>query len=153
MAMRKLWCLLLILFCLSTATIGIASATTQSLTIEAGKNFTYKINLNSQDKLDLTIVTVAQASSNLSFSIVFPDSTVKNLGNVDKYSTSFTTNVDGTFELDFDNTHSSDNVIVALNYNVTHYIFGVPTTIFMLIIIVVLVMAVVTGYVIMGKYS
>ena len=148
--MRKL-CLLLILFCLFTAVIGIATATTQSLTIEAGKNSAYKINLNSQDKLDLTIVTVAKAENNLVFTIMFPNSTITNIGNVDKYSTSFTTNVGGTYEIDFDNTHSSDNVMVALNYNVTHYIFGISTTMFMLIIIVVIVMAIVTGYVIMSK--
>jgi archaellin len=153
MATRRLCCLLLILFCLFTGVVGTVNATTGSLNVDAGKVLTYKIDLNSQDRLELTFVTVAQASSNLSSSIVFPNSTVTNLGCVDKYSVSFTSDVTGTCELNFDNTNSRDSVIVALNYNVTHYVFGMPTTTFMLVFIVVLVMLAVGGCVMVSKYS
>jgi hypothetical protein len=152
-ATRRLCCLLFILFCLSTGVVGTVNAATQSLTVDAGKNFTYKISLNSQDRLELTFVTVAQASSNLTSSIVFPNSTVKDIGSADKYSASFISDVTGACELIFDNTNSVDNVIIALNYNVTHFIFGIPTMTFMLVFIVVLVMVVVGGYVIMSKIS
>ena len=53
----------------------------------------------------------------------------------------------------FDNTNSSESAFVALNYNVEHYILGVPMMIFVLLAIAVLLMVIVSGYIIMGKYS
>jgi hypothetical protein len=128
-------------------------ATTESLNIEAGKELVCKINVVSEDRVQLTFVTTGQASSNLSISIMFPNSTVINLGELDQYSTRFTSNVKGTCELHFDNTNSSENAFVALNYNVEHYILAVPEMIFVLVAIAVLLMVVVSGYIIMGKYT
>jgi hypothetical protein len=152
MKMRKR-CSLFLILCLSTIVFGIVDATTQSITVEAGKDFTYTIDLDSQDRVNLDFVTVAQTARNLTISIKFPNSTVLNLEDSDKYSASFTSEISGTCELYFDNTLSSDSSFVALNYNVTHYFLGMPTMIFFLVAIVVLALAAVIGYVIMGKYS
>ncbi|HUK84678.1 MAG TPA: hypothetical protein VLU95_02340 [Candidatus Acidoferrum sp.] len=146
---KKLYCFLLIL-CLSIAFIGTVGATTESLNIEAGKDYTSKIDLASQDKVQLTFETIGQTSN---FSIVFPNSTVLNLGEVSEYSTSFTSDTTGTCELHFDNTNSSDTSLISLNYDVEHYILGMPEMIFVLVAIAVLLMVVVTGYVVMGKYT
>ena len=118
-----------------------------------GRKCICKINVASQDRVQLTFVTTGQASSNLSFSIVFPNSTVVSLGELDQYSTRFTSNVQGTCTLHFDNTNSSESEFVALNYNIEHYIFGIPEMIFVLVAIAVLLMVIVSGYIIMGKYS
>lgn len=152
MSIRRLCCLFLIL-CLFISSLGIVQATTESLTIDAGKEVVCKIDVTSQDRVQLTFVTTDQASSNLSFSIVFPNSTVVSLGELDQYSTKFTSNVQGICELHFDNTNSSESEFVAVNYNVEHYIFGMPEMIFVLAAIAVLLMAIVSGYIIMGKYS
>ena len=111
------------------------------------------INVESADRVQLTFVTTGQASSKLSFSLVFPNSTVVSLGELDQYSTRFTSNVQGTCELHFDNANSSESAFVALNYNVDHYIFGMPEMIFVLAAIAVLLMFIVSGYIIMGKYN
>jgi hypothetical protein len=152
MPMRRLCCLLFIL-ALLVGSIGIVYAKTESLNIEAGKELVCKINVASKDKVQLTFVTAGQGSGNLSFSIAFPNSTVISLGEVGQYSTSFTSDAEGTCELHFDNTNSSETTLVALNYEVEHYILGMPQMIFVLVAIAVLLLVIVTGYIILGKYS
>jgi hypothetical protein len=151
-AMRRFCCLLLIL-CLCVGIIGIAQATTQSINVEAGKERICKIDVAPNDRVQFTFSTIGQASNHLSFSIVFPNSTATSIGEVDKYSSSFTSNVKGICELHFDNTNSNELVFVALNYEVEHYIFGMPQMVFVLVAIVVLLLIIVAGYFILGKYS
>ena len=152
MSKRRLFALMLV-FCLFIGSIGTARATAESINVDAGKELVYKIDLNSQDRVQLNFVTTGQASSHLCFSIVFPNSTVINLGEIDQYSARFTSNVKGTCELHFDNTNSSEATLIALDYEVEHYIFGLPEMIFVLVVIAVLLMVVVTGYIIMGKFA
>jgi hypothetical protein len=152
MPMRRLFCLMLIL-CLFIGTVGIVHATTESFNVEAGKEFVCKINVASNDRVQLTFDTTGLASVHLFFSIVYPNSTIISLGEVGQYSTSFRSDVDGICELHFDNTNSSEPTFVALNYNVEHNILGMPEMIFILVAIAVLLMVIVTGYIIMGKYS
>jgi hypothetical protein len=131
---------------------GTVHATTESVNVEAAKEVVCKINVVSQDRVQITFVTTGQSSSNLSILIKYPNSTVLNLGEIDQYSTKFISDVQGTCEVHFDNTNSSESAFVALNYNVDHYIFGIPEMIVVLLAIVVLLMVVVSGYIIMGKY-
>ena len=152
MLIRRLCCVFLILF-LFIGPLGIVLATTESLTIDAGKEATCKIDVASQDRVQLTYVTTGQASSHLSFSIIFPNSTLISLGELDQYSTRFKSDVKGKCELHFDNTNSSESTFVALNYNVEHYILGIPEMIFVLVAIAVLLMVIVSGYIVMGKYA
>jgi len=150
--MRRLCCLL-ILLCVLVGTLDFVHASTGSFIVEAGKDYYYKIEVTSTDKLHLTFVTTGDPSSNFCFSITFPNSTYLDLGEVDKYSASFTSDTTGTCELYFDNTNSMQPTFVALNYEVDHYILGIPQMIFALVVILVLVMVIVVGYAIMGKYS
>jgi hypothetical protein len=147
---KKKTCLFLLILCLFLGFIGIVSATTESLSIDAGKDSVCKIDLASDDRVQLTFITTGQSPY---FSILFPNSTVLNLGATDQYSTSFTSDTQGTCELHFDNTNSSETSLVSLNYQVEHYILGMPEMIFVLVAIAVLLMVVITGYVIMGKYT
>jgi len=149
--MRKLCCLLLIL-CLFVGAIGIVHAATEGFNVAAGQDFVCKIDVSSGDRVQLSFFTTGQESSDLCFSLVFPNSTVISVGDVGQYSTSFTSNVGGTCELNFDN-NSSAPVYVALNYEVDHYILGMPEMIFVLAAIVVLLMVIVAGYIIMSKHS
>jgi hypothetical protein len=147
--MKKLGCLLFIL-CLFAA-VGAVCAYTENLSIGAGKQYVSKIDVDSGDRVHIALV--GQATSSLRVSIVFPNFTAINLGEVGQYSTSFTSDTDGICELDFDNSNSSDLAIIALNYEVEHDILGMPQMIFVLVLIAVLLMFVVAGYIIMNKYS
>jgi hypothetical protein len=53
----------------------------------------------------------------------------------------------------FDNRNSSSSKLVTLNYEVEHYYFGIPSVLFIVVAITVLLVCVVAGYIIMGKYS
>jgi hypothetical protein len=151
-SMRR-FCSLVLILCLIIGALGIAYAATQSIDVEAGKEFIYKINVESGDRVQLTYITTGQASSNLSLSIVFPNATVMNLGEVDQYSSSFVSDATGVCELHFDNTNSSEAELVSLYYDVQHYIIGIPEMIFVLAAIVVLVMVFVGGYMLMSKIT
>jgi hypothetical protein len=152
MLMRRLVYLLLIL-CFSISAIGIVRANAGSFNLAPGNQTVCEIPVSSGDRVQLTFTAVGDNSNSLLFWIVFPNSTVTNFGNVDQYSASFTSNVGGTCKLYFNNTSSSETILVALNYEVDHYILGIPEMIFVLAVIVVLLMAFVSGYIIMSKYK
>jgi hypothetical protein len=120
--------------------IGIVHAATGDFNVAAGQDYICQINVSSGDRVQLSFVSTGQAYSDLCFSIVFPNSTVVNVGDVGQCSTSFTSNAGGTCELNFDNSNSSAPVLVALNYEVDHYILGMPEMIFVLAAIVVVLM-------------
>lgn len=150
--MRSL-CSLLLILCLVICSFGIVHATTQSINVEAGKEFVVNINVESGDRVQFTFITTGKSYSNLTFSITFPNATVMDLGQIDQYSSSFTSDAKGTCELHFNNINSSETELVSLNYEVQHYILGIPQMIFVLAAIAILLMVVVAGYIIMGKYA
>ena len=152
MSLRRLAYLLLIL-CFSISVIGIVHANAGSFNLAPGNQTVCQIAVSSGDRVQVTFTAVGDDSNSLLFWIVFPNSTVTNLGNVDQYSASFRSNVGGTCELYFNNTSSSETIFVALNYEVDHYIFGIPEMIFVLVVIAVLLMAFVSAYIIMSKYN
>jgi hypothetical protein len=121
--------------------------------VEAGKEFVVNINVESGDRVQFTFITTGKSYSNLTFSITFPNATVMDLGQIDQYSSSFTSDAKGTCELHFNNINSSETELVSLNYEVQHYILGIPQMIFVLAAIAILLMVVVAGYIIMGKYA
>jgi hypothetical protein len=153
MSMRRLVYLLLILCFSISAVIGTVHANSGSFNLAPGNQTVCDIAVSSGDRVQVTFTAIGDDSNSLLFWIVFPNSTVTNLGNVDQYSASFKSNVGGTCELHFNNTSSSETILVALNYEVDHYIFGIPEMIFVLAVIVVLLMAFVSGYIIMTKYN
>ena len=150
--MRRL-CYLVLLLCIFLGTLNLSKASTGSFIVEAGKELAYPIDVSSGDRIQLNFITTGDPNSNFHFSLAFPNSTILDLGEVDKYSISFTSDASGKCELIFNNTISSQPTFIALNYEVEHYILGIPQMIFLLIVIVVLAIVIMTGYVIMGKNS
>ena len=146
-------CFFLAVSCLLISLLGIAHAATESLSIEPGKEIIRKIDVASEDRIRLTFINLGQMSNALRFLIAFPNSTITDFGKVDQYTTSFTSNIKGICELRFDNTNSTEPVLVSLNYEITHYILGMPEMIFVLATIAVLLVVIVAGYIIMGKYT
>jgi len=148
--MRRLAYLLLIL-CFSISVIGIAHANAGSFNLAPENQTVCEIPVSSGDRVQVTFTAVGDNSNSLFFWIAFPNSTVTNPAGVDEYSASFKSNAGGTCELYFNNTSSSETILVALNYEVDHYIFGIPEMIFALLVIAVLLMAFVSGYIIMSR--
>ncbi len=145
---------LLVIVCLSATLTAFAMAKTQSFTMDAGKEFTLATpNLVAGDRFSVTLTVVGPVPNTLHFSIVLANGTAIDYGGISQRSIDLFADADGPFQLHFDNSNSADSQTVTLNYEIEHFVFGIPNMIFMLIVITVLLVFVAAGYVIMGKYG
>jgi hypothetical protein len=143
----------LILLCLIAVVSSVALATTESINVESGKEIARTIDLAAGDRTTMTFSVLGAAPSTLHFFMVLPNGTVCDYGEVSRFATDFFTDVKGECKLHFQNSNSSDVQLVTLNYDVEHYVFGIPQLIFLLIAIAALLLVAVAGYIIMGKYG
>jgi hypothetical protein len=144
---------LLIILTLTLTLAGSAQAITESLNIQAGKESIRTINLASEDKIRITFTLLSRTPRDFHFWMVFPNSTKRDYGETTQTTISFSSEVKGTCELHFDNSNSSKNQLVTLNYEIEHFIFGIPQIPFLLIVVTFFLLCIIAGYIIMGKYS
>jgi len=149
---RKPLCLLIILS-LTLILTEVAQAKTESINVEPGKEVTRTINLASGDRITITFTVLGPDPSTIHFYMVLPNGTTSDHGEISQYTIAFFTDVKGECQLHFDNSNSSNAQLVTLNYEVEHYIFGVPQMFFLLIAITLLLLSVAVGYMLMGKYG
>ena len=145
---------ILLIVLISTLTLaGSSQATTESLNIQAGKESVRTVNLAAEDKIRITFTLVSHTSGDFHFWMVFPNSTKRDSGETTQTTISFSSEVKGTCEMHFDNSNSSENQLVTLNYEIEHFIFGIPQIPFLLIVVTFFLLCIIAGYIIMGKYS
>jgi hypothetical protein len=149
---NRLVCLLAVFIILIT-TIAVVQAATESLNVQAGEDSVRKIDMSTEDHIRISFTVLSQSPSSFRFWIVFTNGTTKDYGESTSYNISFVSDVQGECELHFDNTNSTSNQLVTLNYEIEHYHFGIPEIPFLIIVIAVLLLCIVAGYIIMGKYS
>jgi hypothetical protein len=149
---NRLVCLLAV-FTILITTIAVVQAATESLNVQAGEDSVRKIDMATEDHVRIYFTVLSQSPSSFRFWIVFPNGTTKDYGESTSYNISFVSDVQGECELHFDNTNSTSNQLVTLNYEIEHYHFGIPEIPFLIIVIAVLLLCIVAGYIIMGKYS
>jgi hypothetical protein len=151
-ASRSICTLIFILLISLSSTV---QAATESLTVNAGKEIIRSIELGSEDRIQLTfqVLGIAQSDDKFHFWMIFPNATMKDYGAVTQATINFISGIKGSLELHFDNNNSSDAKLVTLNYDIEHYIFGMPQIPFLLIVVVVFLVCIAAGYIIMGKYS
>ena len=135
----KTSCACLITLALLAALIGSGSATTASLNVKPNEEVDQPLNLIAEDRV-LIQFNVIGATNRVHFSIIFPNATVKDFGEVSTYTTSFVCDLEGEYLLNFTNVDPEENMLVTLNYEVDHYIFGMPQMLFMVIVIAVVSM-------------
>ena len=150
--LSQIACLMLVFAVLFT-TVARVQAATESLNIQAGEDLVRKIDMSAEDHIRITFNILSQSSSSFRFWIVFPNGTSREYEASTSYNINFASDVQGECELHFDNTKSSDTELVTLNYEIEHYYFGIQEIPFLIIVIGVLLLCIVTGYIIMGKYS
>ena len=136
---------ILIILLLFAVFIGVGQAMVTNLSVKGGEEVTYPINLAAEDRVLIQFSAVGEASvgetsSTLHFSILFPNETVKDFGEVGKASYSFICDIEGIYTLNFTNNDPTVNKLVTLNYEIDHYIFGIPQMLFMVILIAVVSM-------------
>lgn len=74
------------------------------------------------------------------FSISFPNGTAKDFGASSDLGYSFVCDAEGEYTMNFSNTNQTKSKLVTLNYEIDHYIFGMPQLLFMVMPIAVVSM-------------
>jgi hypothetical protein len=126
-------------------------ATSTNFTVHSGAEETKSISLAVDDRVLIRFTVVGQANSTLYFSITFPNGTVEDFGRIGSFYYPFVCDAEGECVLHFSNAGFPEDKLVTLNYEVDHYIFGMPQMLFLVIIIVIVCVAAVAVFIFMGK--
>ena len=135
------------------ALAGTAQATTLSLNVQAGTDVIRTIDLSSEDHVLVKCSAIGDDSGRIDLWVIFPNGTTMDYGELGQREISFVSETSGQFVMHFDNSNSLSSQLVTLNYEVQHYYFGMSSVLFIIVAITVLLVCIVAGYVIMGKYS
>jgi hypothetical protein len=135
--LRKTSCTCLIILALTAVLVGLGEATTASLNLKPSEEVLQPVNLIPEDRVLIQFKVIGATSSLVHFSLIFPNATVKDFGEIGSYTTSFVCDLEGEYTLNFTNTDQAENRLVTLNYEIDHYILGMPQMLFMVILIAV----------------
>lgn len=115
-----------------------AFGTNTSFTLQPLEEHTIALSLQQADGVSGSFSTVSDDGTGVNFYVTDPyNDTVLHYDDVLQRSFSFTAEVEGNFQLHFDNSLSAAyRKTVSLNYDVTHYIMGLPQEQFLMIVIV-----------------
>ena len=120
--------------------MGFGQATITSLIVKGGEEVSHPIQLIVEDRVLIQYKVIGGNPSAMNFSINFPNGIVKNFGTSSDFSYSFVCDIEGEYVLHFVNTDQTEEVRVTLDYEIDHYIFGMPQMLFMVILIAVVSM-------------
>ena len=121
-------------------------ATTVSINIPAGEKADHTMDLKVDDHIRIQLNVLGAKSSYIYFSLLYPNSTEVNFGEISSYSHDFVCDMKGEHRLCFTNNDLAENKLVTLNYDVESYMFGMPQTQFLLIFIAVVCVLMVACY-------
>lgn len=118
---------------------GLALGANASFTLEPLKEHEVTLSLQETDSVSGSFSIASNDETGINFIVTDPyNNIVLRYDNVLQKSFSFTVKVDGDHQLHFDNSLSAVNrKTVSLNYDVIHYIMGLPQEQFLLIVIAV----------------
>jgi hypothetical protein len=134
-------------FCLLLSGV---SATTTTFSVTKGEEVTRTLRIADDDRVTIKFSVVGKVDSVITFSLTFPNGTKKEFGKVGYGNYLFVSDGEGTCILHFSNYNSEDK-FVTLNYEVQHYIFGVPEMFFFTLIIILVCIAAVAVFILMAK--
>lgn len=141
---------LILLFTFSLMLVQLAAATSTSFTVRGGEETTRVLKLAVEDRV-LISFSVVGGDNVLHFYLAYPNGTVKDFGDVGYFHYTFVCDFEGDFVLRFSNVGSAADKLVTLNYEVEHYIFGIPQMLFLTIVIGVICVVMVASFIFMGK--
>ena len=131
--------------------VQLAKATTMNFTVHSDEDVPKSISLAVEDRVLIRFTVVGPSDSALYFYISYPNGTVKEFGKVGYFHYPFVCDAEGEYVLHFSNIDSTEDKLVTLDYEVQHYIFGIPQMLFLTIIIVLVCVAAVAVFILMGK--
>ena len=129
------------------------SAATTNLTVHSGEEVTYPLSLAVDDHVVIKFTVVGgQTGNTLDFYVTYSNGTVKasftNVGNVNYQ---FICDREGEYVLHFSNVASQEDRLVSLDYELEHYILGMPQMLFLTMVVVLVCVAMVAVFILMGK--
>jgi hypothetical protein len=117
------------------------SAVSQTIVVEAEHEIVEPISLNAEDEISGRISVVGGANDDIDFYITSPTGeAVMPKEKVSVKDFRFTASRGGTYELHFDNSLSTERKTVSFNYDVRHYIFGIPQEDFLVFLVMIVAM-------------
>jgi len=129
-----------------------ADATATSFTVQKGEEKTKIISLVVEDRVLVKFTVVGRTASTLDFYITDAHGDIQvEYSRVGTVSYSFVCDEAGEYVLHFSNTDTSEDKDVYLDYEIQHYIFGIPQNLFLTLIIVLICMGAVATFILMGK--
>jgi hypothetical protein len=131
--------------------IELALATTVQFAVSAGGEESRPINLAVEDHVVIKFTVLGQTDNTLDFSLTYPNGTVKDFGKKSTFNYAFVCDKEGRYFLNFTNANSLEDKTVTLDYEVEHYIFGMPQMLFLVLVIVLVCVAAVAVFIFMGK--
>lgn len=131
---------------------GVAQATTAQLSVKGGEESTYPIKLAVEDRVLIRFTVIGQEDKTIGFSMTFPNGTVTDFGDIGTLSHSFVSDLEGECTLRFNNTASSETKLVTMDYEIDHYILGMPQMLFLVLLIAVICVLMVASFILMGRH-
>jgi len=157
--LRRLPSFILVILALLAVFTGVGQAMITTLTVKGGEEVTHPVNLVAEDRvlIQFSVVVfsaVGEASNTVHSWIVSPNNvTLRDFGEVGRASYSFICDVEGNYTLHLENNNQAEDQLVTLNYEIDHYIFGIPQMLFMALIIVLACVGGVAAFVLLGRNS
>jgi len=131
--------------------MGIVIADNANFSIEPQKEHVITLSLHETDRVSGSFSVVSDDETGVNFYVSgAQNKTILRHNNVKQKSFSFTAEVTGDYQLHFDNSVSSvHSKTVALNYNITQYIMGIPQEQFLFLVVAAVALIGVLIYVVL----
>jgi hypothetical protein len=128
-------------------------ATTESFTVPAGVDETRLLNLTTGDHVQIRFTVTGGTTNMLNFYITDPYGNVfEAFGSVGSVGYSFICSHGGEYTLHFSNAASAEDKLVSLDYEVDHYVLGMPQMLFLTLIVLGICMVAVAAFILMSKH-
>ena len=153
MKKRLLLLSIIIILCTTPLAVRTASATIMDVTIHAGQEVTNTINLQADDQFVIKYSVLGeQDDTTINFYMTNPDQAVgiTNPNSAGGTVTFVCTNP-GDYVLHFSNAGSASDKFVSIDYEIEHYILGMPQMFFLTIVIALLCVAAVAVFIFNSK--
>jgi hypothetical protein len=129
-----------------------ASATATQFTVLGGKERTVTVNLATEDHVLIRFTVVGQSENTIDFYLADPHENVTaEFSKKGSVSYTFVCGEGGKYVMHFSNAFSSEDKLITLEYEIEHYLFGLPQMLFMVLVVAVICVAAVAVFILMGK--
>ncbi len=148
---RQLYAFLIILMSAMFIIAHPVVATITNITVQDGKEVVHTIRLANDDRVLIQFSVLGQTRNSLHFSIAFPNGTLLDYGEIGDFHLSFVSDSDGQCTLNFTNQDAGDRKLVTLDYEIDHYMFGMPQMLFMTLVVAVICVGGVAVFIMLSR--